>query len=66
MYFFEVHHKFVIKENWRNTCKLYNNKYMIASTQIANTEIFAFNDVQVLKIMSYKVLLTNRKDNRNC
>ena len=24
------------------SCKLYNNKYMIASTQIKNTEIFAF------------------------
>ena len=23
-------------------CKLHNNKYMIASTQITNTEIFAF------------------------
>ena len=24
------------------SCKLYNNKYMISSTQITNTEIFAF------------------------
>ena len=24
------------------SCKLYNNKYMIASTQIPNTESFAF------------------------
>ena len=29
------------------SCKLYNNKYMIASTQITNTEIFAFIDVLV-------------------
>ena len=39
---------------------------MIASTQIANTEIFAFITVLVLKLLSPKVLFTNRKDNRNC
>ena len=31
------------------SCKLYNNKYVIASTQIINTEIFAFMRVLVLK-----------------
>ena len=31
--------------------KLYNNKYMIASTQIANTEIFAFIAVLVFQLL---------------
>ena len=35
---------------------------MIASTQIANTEIFAFRAVLVFKLLT----LINRKDNRNC
>ena len=47
------------------SCKLYNNKYMIASTKIANTEIFAFIAVLVFKLLSGKVLFINRKDNRN-
>ena len=46
--------------------KLHNNKNVIASTQITNTEIFAFIAVPVFKLLSRKVLLTNRKDNRNC
>ena len=46
--------------------KLYN-KYMIASTHITNTEIFAFIDVLVfLKLLSRKVLFIQKKDNRNC
>ena len=47
------------------SCKLYNSKYMIASTQITNTEIFAFIAVLVFKLLSRKVLFINRKDNRN-
>ena len=39
---------------------------MIASTQIANTEIFAFIAVLVFKLLSRKVLFLSRKDNRNC
>ena len=39
---------------------------MIASTQITNTEIFAFIAVLVFKLLSCKVLFINRKDNRNC
>ena len=39
-------------------CKLYNNKYMIASTPVTYTEIFTFIGVR-------KVLFINRKDNRN-
>ena len=47
------------------SCKLYN-KYMIASIQITNTEIFAFIAVLVSISLSRKVLFINRKDNRNC
>ena len=39
-------------------CKLYNNKYMIVSTRITNTEIFAFIVVLVFKLLSHKVLFT--------
>ena len=48
------------------SCKLYNNKYMIVSTQITNTEIFAFIAAPVFKLLSRKVLFINSKDNRNC
>ena len=37
---------------------------MTASTQIRNTEIFAFVAFLVFKLLSRKVLLINRKDNR--
>ena len=47
------------------SCKLYNIKYMIISTQITNTKIFAFVAVVVFKLMSRKILFINRKDNRN-
>ena len=46
--------------------KLYNNKYMIASRQMTNTEISAFMAVLVFTLLSLKVLFINRKDNRNC
>ena len=39
---------------------------MIASTQIANTEILAFIGVLGFKLLSRTVLFINRKDNRNC
>ena len=39
---------------------------MIASAQITNTEIFAFIAVLVFNLLNDKVLLLNRKDNRNC
>ena len=48
------------------SCKLYNNKYIIASTQITNTDIFAFRAVLVFKLLSRKVLFINRKDNKKC
>ena len=38
---------------------------MTASTQITNTEIFAFIAGLVFKPLSRRVLLINRKDNRN-
>ena len=47
------------------SCKLYKNKYMIAPTQI-NIEIFFFISVLVFKLLGRKVLLINRKNNRNC
>ena len=48
------------------SCKLYNNKYMIALTQITNTEIFALIAVLIFKLLSRSVLFINRKENRNC
>ena len=39
---------------------------MIASTQITNTEIFAFIAVLVFKLFSRKVLFINKKKKRNC
>ena len=46
--------------------KLYNDKYIIALTQITNTEIFAFKAAVVFKLLNHEVLFTNRKNNRNC
>ena len=49
------------------SCKLYNKKYMIASTQITNITVLAFIAVLVFfNLLSRKVLLKNRKDNRKC
>ena len=48
------------------SCKLHNSKYMIASTQITNTEIFAFIAALVFNLLSRKVSFINRKDDRNC
>ena len=48
------------------SCKLYKNKYTIASKQITNTEILAFIAVLVFVLLRRKVLFINRKDNRNC
>ena len=38
---------------------------MIASIQITNSEIFAFIAAVVFKLLSRKVLIINRKENRN-
>ena len=48
------------------SCKLYNNKYKIVSAKITNTEISSFIAVLLFKLLSRKVLLINREDNRNC
>ena len=55
--------KFMLKVQ---SCKLCNNKCMSASTQIKNTEIFAFTAVLVFKLLSRKVLFINKTYNRNC
>ena len=39
---------------------------MIASTQITDTEFFAFIIALVLRLLSGKVLFITRKDSRNC
>ena len=57
---------FKIKTLKVQSCKLHNDKYMVASTQITITEIFAFISVLVFKLLSRKVLFVNRKSNRNC
>ena len=43
------------------SCKLYNNKYMIVSTQITSTEAFGFIAVLVFKLLRRKVLFINKK-----
>ena len=48
------------------SCKLYNNKCLIAFTQITKNAIFAIIAVLVFKLLGRKVLFINRKDNRNC
>ena len=40
---------------------LYNNKYTITSTQITNTESFAFIAALVFKLLSSKVYLKTEK-----
>ena len=47
-------------------CRSYNNKYMMASIQMTYTENFILIAALVFKLLSRKVLFTNRKDNRNC
>ena len=46
--------------------QLFNNKHIIASTQIKKTEIFTFITVLVPRLLHGKVLFINRKDDRNC
>ena len=48
------------------SCKLYNNKHMIAPTQIRNTKTFALIALLVFKLLCHDVLFINRKDKRNC
>ena len=39
---------------------------MITSTQIANTEIFAFEALLIFNLLSHKILFINRKEKKNC
>ena len=43
------------------SCKLYNDQYMMALTQITNAEIFAFLAVPGFKLLSRKVLFIKEK-----
>ena len=44
------------------SCKLYNNKFMTASTQITKSEMFSFTAVLVFnKLLSCKVLFIQKK-----
>ena len=43
------------------SCKLYNNQYVVASTQIANTEIGTFIALLVLKLLNHKVSFIKEK-----
>ena len=56
----------LVLESKVQSCKLYNYKYMIASTQITNTENFTFIALLASNLLSSKVLFINRKDNKNC
>ena len=44
---------------------LYNNKYMITSTQTTNTGILAFIVVPIFKLFNCEVLFKNRKNHTN-
>ena len=43
------------------SCKLYNNQYIIASSQITNTKIVTFIALLVFKLLSRKVLFIKEK-----
>ena len=43
------------------SCKLYNNKYIIVLAQITNTEIFTFKAVVVLSYWTIKFCLQTEK-----
>ena len=43
------------------SCRLYNNQYIITSTQITNTEIVAFMALLVFTLLSHKVLFIKEK-----
>ena len=43
------------------SCKLYNNKYIIAFRQVTITEIFAFKAVVFFKLLNHDVLLQTGK-----
>ena len=43
--------------------KVYNNKYMIPSTEVTNTEVWAFIAFLVFKLLGRKGFIIKRKDN---
>ena len=47
------------------SCDLYNNKYMIASIQITQNEVFTSIAVEAFKLVGNRVLFIDKKDNRN-
>ena len=47
------------------SCDLYNNKYMIASIQITQNEVFTSRAVEAFKLVGNRVLFIDKKDNRN-
>ena len=47
------------------SCKLHNNKYLIALTEITDSEIFAFLSVLAFKLLSRKIFFINRKNKIN-
>ena len=58
-----AHEKCNLEEKLKvQSCKLYSNKYTIASNQITKTEIFAFLVIVDFKLLSRKVLFINRKE----
>ena len=46
-------------------CKLHSNKFMIALTQITNTEIFPLIAFVCCKLLGRKVQFINKKDDRD-
>ena len=58
--------QFVYRNLKVQSCELYNSKYIIAATQITNTEVVAFIDLLVSKLLSCKALFINKNGNRNC
>ena len=53
--------KFYLQIHFVQSCKLYNNEYMIAPTQITNTEIFAFIAVVVFTFLSRNVVYKQKR-----
>ena len=49
-----------------HSCKLYDNKHIIALTQIINAEIFAFIAAILFNLLRGKVLSINRNYIRKC
>ena len=66
IYHFYISRGFHTERYIRYSHENYSNKYKIDSTQLTNTEIFAFIAVLVFNLLNRKLLFINRKVNRNC